>query len=221
MLKIDRVFKSYREAAQRHQILGGIDLEVNAGESIAIVGRSGCGKTTLLNLMAGLDLPDSGSVQLANRDLVGMSDKERTLLRRRQIGMVFQFFNLLPTLTVLENILLPLELLGLQDEREAVITRLQALGLTEQQHRFPEQLSGGELQRVAILRAMAHRPKLLLADEPTGNLDHETGNQVADILFESVGEDAASLIVVTHSSEVAAKADRVYHLQDGLLSQVS
>jgi len=217
LLAVTDLTKSYRDGSAVHAILRGINLTVHPGESIAIIGRSGCGKTTLLNLIAGLDLPDSGSVFIEQQNLTGLNDKQRTLLRRSRIGFVFQFFNLLPTLTVLENILLPMVLSGLPHGREVVMQHLRAVGLAGFCDRFPEQLSGGELQRVAILRALAHRPQLLLADEPSGNLDHETGEQIAEILFGTVTAGSA-LIVVTHSTELAARADRIYQLQDGLLS---
>lgn len=216
LLKIRDLCKYYREAGKQHLVLNKLQLDLQAGQSIAILGRSGCGKSTLLNLIAGLDSPDSGSVEIQGKNLNQLSDTERTLLRRKHIGFIFQFFNLVPTLTVLENIQLPLELLGIHNHTESIRKQLQQLNLLQYQHRFPEQLSGGEQQRVALLRAIAHRPTLLLADEPTGNLDHETGDQVAQLLFQSVTAESG-LIVVTHSQEIAEHAQTIYRLQDGQL----
>jgi len=218
LLKIRDLCKYYREAESQHLVLNNLQLDLQKGQSIAILGRSGCGKSTLLNLIAGLDLPDRGSIEINGQNLHQLSDTQRTLLRRKKIGFIFQFFNLVPTLTVLENIQLPLELLRIYNQTENIRKQLQQLNLLQYQHRFPEQLSGGEQQRVALLRALAHRPTLLLADEPTGNLDHDTGDQVAKLLFQSV-TPKSGLIVVTHSQEIAERAQHIYHLQNGQLTR--
>ncbi len=216
LLHVRDLAKHYPQAGARQPVLDQLQLAIDAGESIAIVGRSGCGKSTLLNLIAGVDLPDHGDIIVNDTNLCQLTDKQRTLIRREQMGFVFQFFNLIPTLTVEENILLPLQLLGRASPRAEINAQLQTLGLADLRQRFPEQLSGGEQQRVALLRAMIHRPKLLLADEPTGNLDHHSGNQVAQLLFDSVAADSA-LLLVTHSEEIARQADRCFQLQDGRL----
>ncbi len=217
LLQLQDLSKSYIAAGARHAIIRDLQLTVRAGERIAVLGRSGSGKSTLLNLIAGLDRPDNGAIVFEEQDLCAFSDKQRTLWRRKAVGFIFQFFNLIPTLTVKENLLLPLELVKAGRERQRwALSQLQALGLGHYQDYYPDQLSGGEQQRVAILRALAHQPRLILADEPTGNLDHDTGNQVARCLFDAVNHRSA-LLLVTHSEEIAAKADRIYTLQDGVL----
>lgn len=217
LLKVTNLSKAYREGGSESPVLSRLNLELDQGESAAVLGRSGCGKSTLLNLIAGLDQPDSGNILIDNQNLNQLSERQRTLLRRQQVGFVFQFFNLVPSLTVLENILLPLELIGIRDGEDRALEQLAAMGMARHQHRFPEQLSGGEQQRIAILRALAHRPRLLLADEPTGNLDQHTGDQIVSLLFDSVNDNTA-MILVTHSEEIAAQAQRVYQLQEGKLT---
>lgn len=200
-------------------VFGGLTAELPGGLALAVVGRSGTGKSTLLNLLSGLDQPSSGQVWLGEVEVTGLDEQARTLLRRRQIGFVFQFFNLLPTLTAQENAALPLVLLG-QGEAAALeraAERLRDLGLGERLRAFPDQLSGGEQQRVAIARAVIHLPKLLLADEPTGNLDQETGRQVLDLLLGVSREQGQTLLVATHSDELAKRADQVWRLsREGL-----
>jgi putative ABC transport system ATP-binding protein len=184
---------------------------------VAILGPSGSGKSTLLNLVSGIDLPDRGVVRIGDVDVTGLSERERTLLRRERVGFVFQFFNLLPTLTVLENLLLPAELAGRTGAEEHARARalLERVGLGERGDAFPDRLSGGEQQRVAIARALAHRPGLILADEPTGNLDEDTGEQVAALLDELVAGQGSTLVVVTHSRDLAARMDRVLRVDHG------
>lgn len=208
---------AYREADRRREVLHDIELEVRAGECVALVGRSGSGKSTLLNLIGGIDTPQRGEIIIDGQDLTRMTERERTLFRRRHIGFVYQFFNLLPTLTVLENLLLPLQLNRLPAGRAD--TLLDSVGLADRASDFPDRLSGGEQQRVAIARALVHGPGLILADEPTGNLDETTGRQVLALLLGMVRENGGRLLLVTHAREVAALADRTLVLADGRLSR--
>ncbi len=193
-------------------VFSSVSLELAAGEFVAIVGESGVGKSTLLNCIAGLDTWDSGSIQLASQDLGALNDTERTLLRRAQIGFVFQAFHVLPHLDVAQNVALPLMLLGQSSSQERVEAMLAAVGLGRFGERLPQTLSGGQLQRVAIARALVHRPRLLLADEPTGNLDTRTATQVMDTLLAQTREHGAALLLVTHSDAAAKRADRILHL---------
>ena len=213
-VRLRGVGKAYSDGSTRHDVLSGIDLDVAPGELVALLGPSGSGKSTLLNIMAGLDEPDSGTVTVSGQDLGAMSERGRTLLRRRDIGFVFQFFNLVPTLTVLENVLLPLELVG---RRNPAVARslLERVGLAGRADAFPEELSGGEQQRIAIARALAHRPRLLLADEPTGNLDSATGSRVLDLLTGLVAEQGTAMVIATHSRDVVERAHRVLTIHDG------
>jgi putative ABC transport system ATP-binding protein len=216
LIRLRDVHKAYDDGATRHEVLAGVTLDVAPGELVALLGPSGSGKSTLLNLIAGLDAPDSGTVMVAGRDVTRLDERQRTLLRRHQIGFVFQFFNLVPTLTVLENIRLPLELTG-RREAEPAIHLLERVGLGDRARAFPEELSGGEQQRVAIARALAHEPRLLLADEPTGNLDAATGAVVLDLLGELVRERGTTMLVATHSAAVVERAGRVIALREGRL----
>ncbi len=219
LLSVQGLQKSYTSAGQKQLVFQHIDLQVYPGEIVALLGTSGSGKTTLLNLISGIDTPDSGTVLVDGLDLHQQGEPGRTLVRRRQMGFVFQFFNLIPTLTVAENIALPLELNGsrARQQQQPVGELLQQIGLAHTRDRYPETLSGGEQQRVAIARALAHRPQLLLADEPTGNLDQQTGDEVMAMLVELVVQQRTALLLVTHSSRVAAKADRVLRLSQGQL----
>ena len=211
-LKISQLGKRYGEAA----VFSNVSLDVAAGEFVAIIGESGVGKSTLLNCMAGLDSWDEGTVQLNGADLGAMNDDQRALLRRRQVGFVFQAFHVLPHLDVAQNVALPLLLLGEPDDARVQVL-LEAVGLKGLGQRLPQQLSGGQLQRVAIARALIHRPGLLLADEPTGNLDPTTAAKVMDALVAQTREHGASMVLVTHSQAAAARADRVLHLSaDGI-----
>ena len=218
MLSISGLYKSYGGARPR-ELLHDISLEIRRGEYVAIVGESGVGKSTLLNLVAGLDLPDRGGVTLDGTELTSLDDASRTLVRRGRIGFVFQAFHLLPHLTVAQNVALPLSLNGIEGAtaQHRIAEMLAATGLAAAAVAYPRELSGGELQRVAIARALAHRPLLLLADEPTGNLDAESAIQVLHLLREQVKRESGAGILVTHSAAAAATADRVLTLTaDGL-----
>ncbi|MGE0495398.1 MAG: ABC transporter ATP-binding protein [Vulcanimicrobiota bacterium] len=216
MIELVGISKSYPEAQGRRVILDDLSLSVSPGQRIALVGKSGSGKSTLLNLLAGIDLPDRGQVTVAGQDLAQLDERGRTLFRRRRIGFVFQFFNLLPTLTVAENVRLPLELNGL-DEPDRVDALLDRVGLLERSHSYPDKLSGGEQQRVAVARALVHRPALVLADEPTGNLDAETGASVLELLAEMATESNQTMVMATHSREASQSTDRVYSMRAGRL----
>jgi putative ABC transport system ATP-binding protein len=198
-------------------VLAGVDLHIHRGERLALLGRSGSGKSTLLNLIAGIDLPDGGEISMEGRNLTRLSENERTLFRRKHIGFIYQFFNLIPTLSVAENIALPLQLNRVSEEtiRQKTLEMLQAVDLDDRGNDYPDQLSGGEQQRVAIARGLVHRPSLVLADEPTGNLDARSGRRVLDLLTGLAGNYRQTLLIVTHSLEVAKSADRVIVLEAG------
>jgi len=217
---IRHLCKSYREGAHDRWVFRDASLDVARGECVAILGRSGSGKSTLLNLVSGIDLPDGGEIRVGEHSVTGMGEPARTLFRRREVGFVFQFFNLIPTLSVAENLLLPLELnrVATDDARARVTHWLAALDLADRAGSFPDVLSGGEQQRVALARALIHRPSLLLADEPTGNLDADTAERVLDTLFESARQTGASLLMATHSRAAAARAARVVSIRRGSLA---
>ena len=209
--------KVYGEGAARVEALRGVDLTVAESQFTAIMGPSGSGKSTLLQLLGGVDVSTQGQVLLEGRDLAGLSDDQRTIVRRKRIGFVFQSFNLLPILTALENVALPLELDGVSayESRHRAIEVLDLVGMTGRRAHRPGSLSGGEQQRVAIARALAIKPAILLADEPTGNLDSVNGQRVTALLRTLVNEQRQTIIMVTHDPEVAAQADRVVHIRDG------
>lgn len=216
ILRLRGVSKSYGESGRR-QVLQGISLDLAAGEYVAIMGESGIGKSTLLNLVAGLDAADAGSIALDGTELSALGDREWTLLRRRAMGFVFQAFHLLPHLSVAGNVELPLALNGVHgaQAQRRVAAMLEAVGLASRARSLPRELSGGEMQRVAVARALVHGPRLLLADEPTGNLDPESASQVLRLLREQVSRSSGAGILVTHSAVAAATADRVLVLEPG------
>jgi putative ABC transport system ATP-binding protein len=220
-LRFDNLTKSYYEGELQRVVLQNAHAEFHAGEITAILGKSGSGKSTLLNLISGIDAPDSGQIWVNGRDLTALPERDRTLFRRAQVGFVFQFFNLIPTLTVGENVSLPLELnrVARSHSHERAREILDAVGLLDRWDTFPEKLSGGEQQRVALARALVHEPLLILADEPTGNLDEETGAQMMSLLASLAHERNATLLIVTHSAEAATYADRVLRLSHGQLAQ--
>ena len=218
-LRFHDLTKSYYEGDQRRIVLQNAHAEFQPGQFTAILGKSGSGKSTLLNLISGIDAPDSGQIWVGGQDLTALPERDRTLFRRANIGFIFQFFNLIPTLTVGENVTLPLEL----NRSPRPITRqksealLEAVGLLDRWNTFPEKLSGGEQQRVALARALVHDPLLILADEPTGNLDEETGAQMIALLARLTREQNRTLLMVTHSAEAASHADQVLRLSHGQL----
>jgi putative ABC transport system ATP-binding protein len=217
LLQLRGLTRSYTEGERTRVVLAGIDLDVRAGECVALLGRSGSGKSTILNLIGGIDRPDAGEVWLGGTNLTALPERERTLFRRQHLGFVYQSYNLIPTLSVEENLLLPLELNGWQAEaaRAAAMRLLTEVGLADRGGAFPDRLSGGEQQRVAIARALIHEPTLVLADEPTGTLDAETGRSVLELFNRLLRGRGKTLLIVTHSREVTRFADRVLTLEDG------
>lgn len=218
-LRFHDLSKSYYEGEVQRIVLQNAHAEFQPGEITAILGRSGSGKSTLLNLISGIDEPDSGQIWVDGQELSSLSERERTFFRRAQIGFVFQFYNLIPTLTVGENVSLPLELnrVPRAQARQKAEELLHAVGLLERWDTFPEKLSGGEQQRVTLARALVHDPLLILADEPTGNLDEETGAQVMSLLARLTREQDRTLLMVTHSREAASHAGRILRLSHGQL----
>lgn len=214
-----KVSKQITSGSEPLTILDGVDLRVAAGESLAIVGASGSGKTTLLSLLAGLDLPSSGEISLAGQSLGGMDEDARAALRAGRVGFVFQSFQLLAGFTALENVMLPAELAGRGDAGERARAALEQVGLGRRLAHYPYQLSGGEQQRVAIARAFAGEPKILFADEPTGNLDTATGGRIIDLLFELNRDSAATLVLVTHDNALATRCQRTVTLRQGRLHE--
>jgi putative ABC transport system ATP-binding protein len=219
LVRLDNVTKSYLEGGQNRAVLQGVSASFQEGEFTAIRGRSGSGKSTLLNLIAGIDAPTSGDICVGEVVITRLSQRERTLFRRDNLGFIFQFFNLIPTLTVIENVRLPGELAGRPEAslRARALELLDLVGLADRRDVFPDRLSGGEQQRVAIARALAQNPRLLLADEPTGNLDDKTGNTVMALLDSVTRAAGKTLIMVTHSRQIAARADRVFEMSGGEL----
>ena len=214
------VFKSYQSGSQPVTALEAVNLSLNAGDLVTIMGPSGGGKTTLLNLLAGLDLPDRGEIFLNGQKVSDLSDHELTLLRRKEIGIVFQFFNLMPTLTVLENVELPLLLAhSSRTDGQRIKTLLDYVGLWHRANSFPAELSGGEMQRVAIARALVHQPFILLADEPTGNLDSENGFKILDLMKQASTDFKTTVIMVTHNPQVAELGNRHFEIRDGRLTE--
>ena len=207
------------EGEVRTHILKSVSLTLDPGTSVAVLGPSGSGKSSLMAVIAGLERPDSGRVELSGADLSALDEDQLARLRGRSLGIILQSFQLLPTMTAMENVSVPLELAGARDAKERAEAELEAVGLGHRLHHYPAHLSGGEQQRVAIARATAPRPALLLADEPTGNLDSATGAGIVNLLFERAGAAGAGLLVITHDPAVAARAARTVHMADGVLSQ--
>lgn len=217
------VTKSFSEGDVERLVLQDLELQVVRGETVALLGSSGSGKSTLLNVLAGLILPDRGQVEVDGVLLGSLDDHQRTLFRRRSIGFIFQFFHLIPTLTVAENVLLPLQLLEVDhgcESRERVEFLLQRMGLFERRDTLPDRLSGGEQQRVAVARALVHEPSVVLADEPTGNLDRATAEVILHLILELCEEFRSTLMLVTHSRSVARQCQRTFQLSEGVLSLV-
>jgi putative ABC transport system ATP-binding protein len=219
LIRLDRVSRSFREGGQERVVLHEVSVTFERGELAVLLGKSGSGKSTLLNLVSGIDTPSNGDVWVAGQALNRLSERDRTLFRRRHVGFVFQFFNLVPTLTVLENVLLPLELNGRTGPaaRAAAEAMLAEVGLADRADAAPDRLSGGEQQRIAVARALIHDPDLILADEPTGNLDTETGTQVLALLDRLTRQAGKTMLMVTHSPEVIGLADRVFRVREGHL----
>lgn len=219
LIRFINVTKTFREGELERAVLHGVNAEIARGEFVAIVGRSGSGKSTLLNLLAGLDTPMQGDIFIGAENIAKLNDNDRTLFRRKHIGFVFQFFNLIPTLTVRENVQMTAELAGWKDAdaHKQADSLLETVGLLDRSKVFPDKLSGGEQQRVAIARALCAEPELILADEPTGNLDAETGTRILNLLTTLARKQNKTLVMVTHSADVAEQADRVLKMENGKL----
>jgi putative ABC transport system ATP-binding protein len=215
VLRVESLVKTFDSGGRTLTVIDNVSFQVDAGETCSIVGPSGSGKTTLLGLCAGLDRPTSGSVTLCGIDLTPLDEDERAAVRNRHVGFVFQTFRLLPTLTALENVMVPAELRGTRDARDRARDLLQEVGLGDRLEHYPTQLSGGEQQRVAMARAFINEPRILFADEPTGNLDAETAERVEDVLFRLNETADTTLVLVTHDEELAAQTERVLHLRGG------
>jgi len=215
VVSANEVTRRYGEGEAAVDALRGVSLDVTAGELVAVMGPSGSGKSTLMHLLAALDKPTSGTITIAGQDVGSLSDGEVTKLRRRNIGFVFQFFNLLPMLTAEENIVLPLSIAGEKPEREFLEGLLDRVGLADRRHHRPSELSGGQQQRVAIARALVSRPTVVFADEPTGNLDSKTGGEILELLRSSAEDLGQTMVMVTHDAQAATIADRVLFLADG------
>ncbi len=217
LVHLDQIVKSFQEGDSKRTVLSDLNAEIQPGEFVVMMGRSGAGKSTLLNLISGIDLPTSGRIVIGDTDLTQLSETERTLFRREHIGFIFQSFNLISTLTVAENITLPLELAGRGDEQQRALEVLDRVGLADRGDSFPDRLSGGEQQRVALARALSADPLLILADEPTGNLDYETGQQVMEVLTELVRDYGKTILIATHDRTLIDEADRCLTLHGGQL----
>jgi putative ABC transport system ATP-binding protein len=215
ILKISGLEKHYTSGEKQLTVLKNISFEVEKGQTFSIVGPSGSGKTTLLGLCAGLDRPDAGSVELCGYDLDSLSEDERAALRNKEVGFIFQNFQLLPTLTALENVSVPLELQGAKDALKKSRELLEKVGLGDRVHHYPSQLSGGEQQRVALARAFSNTPSILFADEPTGNLDEETGDKVVQLLFDLNKEAGTTLVIISHDLDLANRTQQILRLKGG------
>lgn len=221
IIKTKGLVKTYGKKDAAVHALRGVDLEVQSGEFLAVIGPSGSGKSTLLHLLGGVDRATEGSILVEDKELSGFNEKQLSLYRRRRIGFVFQYYNLVPVLTVEENISLPLMLDGLKPDQEWLEELLTRLNLQDKRHSLPNQLSGGQQQRTAMARALIHRPALVLADEPTGNLDSQNGREIMALLRDTVRRVGQTLILITHDHNIAAQADRIMVIEDGLIRPMS
>ena len=218
IISLNKISKTYFQGTQRIEVLYGLNLDVKSSETVAILGQSGTGKSTLLSLLAGLDVPDFGTVEVNKQDLSKLSQDKLSQFRAKNLGVIFQQYHLMSNLTALENVGIPLELQKVNDFQSAALEALKMVGLSHRISHFPSQLSGGECQRVAIARAIVGKPKLILADEPSGNLDDKTGKEVMDLLFKLCKEREQTLILVTHNYDLAQNCDRTLVLKDGKLA---
>lgn len=219
VVRVRNLTKVYEQGGRSRAILDQVDLDIQEGEFFVLLGKSGSGKSTLLNLISIIDKPDAGQIFVNDTEITALDERQQTLFRRDHVGIVFQFFNLIPTLTVLENITLPRELAGVKqgEAEKKAFEILERVGLANRADGFPDKLSGGEQQRIAIARALAHEPAIILADEPTGNLDEDTGQQVLQLLLELTRDVGKTLVMATHNPEIIPFADRVARIQDGKL----
>lgn len=217
ILELKNTSRKFTSGERSIEVLSDVNFDISSGETVAIVGPSGSGKTTLLGLCAGLDIPTSGNIQLVGGNLEKMSEDQRAILRRDKVGFVFQNFELIPTLTALENVAIPLDLKNVSGANQKAQEFLNRVGLEHRAHHYPTQLSGGEQQRVAIARAFVHNPQIVFADEPTGNLDEETGTNIENLLFSLNKERGTTLVLVTHNLDLAAKAQRIIELKSGVV----
>lgn len=222
-IRVHNLSRHFEQGGQRQTVLDNVSFTLRKGETVALLGRSGSGKSTLLNLLSGIDVPDAGEVNIAGTSILALPEQQRTLFRRQHIGFIYQFFNLIPSLTAAENIALVLELN--QYSASAALQKahavLDAIGMAAKANQYPARLSGGEQQRVAIVRALVHAPKLVLADEPTGNLDAITGQQMLAVLRERLQQAESTTLLVTHSLSVAQSADRILTLEQGIITERS
>lgn len=219
ILSVKQVSKTYQSGSRKLTVLDEVNFDIQAGDTIAIVGPSGSGKTTLLGLCAGLDSASTGSVSLNGQSMENLSEDQRADIRSKFVGFIFQNFQLLPTLTALENVMVPLELKKRRDAKQKALELLTKVGLGDRATHYPTQLSGGEQQRVSIARAFANEPKILFADEPTGNLDTETGEMIEKLIFDLNKEQGTTLVLVTHDLELAKKTNRIIHIKGGKIQE--
>ena len=220
ILQAEDLVKTYGQGNQKIHALDHVSLSIHKGEFIAVTGESGSGKTTLLNVLGSLDTPDSGSIRFQGEELVGQNDLRLSAYRRRSIGFIFQYYNLIPVLNVEENIVLPMNLDSTAPDMDYLAELLEMIGLTSKRQSFPHELSGGQQQRIAFARALIHKPPLILADEPTGNLDSKNSREIISILKNSIRKYHQTLILITHDGSIAAQADRIFTMQDGVLNEI-